>query len=60
MMPSPNKLSEEVRLQDEQTVFSCTVTLGTALQKALATACRETKVALEALTQAQCWKVTVC
>lgn len=34
--------------------------LDTALQKALASACGEAKVALQALTQARGWKVTIC
>lgn len=61
IMPSPNGLPEEARPQDAQPMLSCTFTfLGSALQKALATACGEAKVALEALTRAQGWKVTVC
>lgn len=51
--PSPNRLPEETRPQAKQSVFPCTFTWDAALQKALATAWRETKVALEALTQAQ-------
>lgn len=60
VMPPPNRLPGEARPQGEQPVFPCTFTLDTALQKALASACGEAKVALQALTQARGWKVTIC
>lgn len=53
VVSSNNRLPEEARDRDKQPVFPCMFTLDAALQKALATAWRETKVALEALTQAQ-------